>query len=293
MSLSAKALARLQSVAAEFGATLANVGGRDQASITISLPSGRQHVFELGLFLTGESVSVQERPVGATLPHFCPDRHINFGGSFCLGWGLDDPRTIDTVDAARIWWSTLARYLAHQITATKRGVWPGREHGRAHGDAAREQAIAEDAAARLGPTFAANAKAGHLTVRSDKRAGHARLELWHAGKRLARASMRKKELVGAHIACPCDTAAGGQVAECGEHAKDLAAFILAVYRWRKADQEFMRQLAAQGIECCGTLSSCGLRDAVAASRNTTKASKKPDARRSKYYRPPIRPTRPR
>ena len=292
MSLPTNALERLQSVASEFGATLSD-DNSGQASITITLPSGRQQNFELGLTFTDDAVSVSENPVGAKLPSFCPDRHINLGGSFCLGWGADDPSIIDDVDAARMWWSTLARYLAQQVVATKRSVWPGREHGRAHGDAAKDQAIAEDAAAKLGPAFAENAQAGRFKVRLDKRPGHTRLELWHADKRLARISIRTKELVGDNILCPCDAPTGAQIAECGDHAEDLATYMLALYRWRKADREFMGQIAVKGIKCCGTLSSCGLRDAALASGNTPKRSEKPNARRSKYYRPPTRSKRPR
>lgn len=289
----ADALTHLQSVASEFGATLTSVGDGNPATLTITLASGHQHVFELELTFTGDLVSVCERPVGATLPFFCPDRHINLGGSFCLGWGTDNPNAITDADAARVWWSALARYLAHQVNATKRGVWPGREHGRAHGDSAKDQAIAEGAAERLGSRFSAHARSGQFKVRSDKRPGHARLELWHAGKRLARVSTRTEELVGEHTPCPCDAPAGSQITECGGHAADLSEFILAHYKWRKADREFMGQLAKKGFACCGTLSSCGLRDAANVIRTLSKVSEKPNARRSKYYRAPTRPKRPR
>lgn len=286
-------LSLLQSVAPEYGATLACVDGTGQATLTITLTSGQQHVFELGLTCAGDTIVVRERTVGDKLPSFCPDRHINSNGSFCLGWGADNPSTIVDVAGARLWWSTVVRFLARQIATNKRGVWRARENDRAHGDAAKDQAIAEHAAVRLGPIFAANARAGHFKVCSDKRPGHARLELWHADKRLARVSIRTKKLVGEHTLCPCDAPAGSQISECGNHAADLTEFMLANYRWRKADREFMRQLAVADIACCGTLSSCGLRDAAAIIRNISKGSEKPNARRSKYYRPPNRPKRPR
>lgn len=290
MSPPPEALAHLQSVASEFGATLSGDAG-DQATITINLPSGHQQVFELGLTITGDTVAVRELPVGTKLPSFCPDRHINHDGSFCLGWGDDNPSTIIGVEAARRWWSAVSRYLAHQVIATKRGVLPGHEHGRAHGDAAKDQAIAEEAAEQLGSAFAVHAQAGHFKVRSDNRPGHRRLELWLADKRLARVSTRTEQLVSEHTVCPCGS--GAQAAGCGEHAKNLATFMLALHRWKKADRDFMRKAASGGIECCGTLTSCGLRDAVAANQSTSKPKGQLHVRRSKYYRPPSRPKRPR
>lgn len=286
-------LSLLQCVAPEYGATLACTNERGQATVTIPLTSGQQRVFELELTCAGNTVAVREQLVGNQLPSFCPDRHINPDGSFCLGWGADDPRSITGEAAARIWWSSVVRYLRSQIVASKRHVWPGQENDRAHGDAAKDQAIAENSALSLGPAFAANARLGHFKVRSDRRPGHARLELWRADKRLARVSLRTQQLAGAHTRCPCDTPVSEHIKDCGEHASDLATFIIALYRWRKAEREFMHQLASRGSTCCGTLASCGLRDAVVGLQNAPKSSEKPNARRSKYYRPPIKPKRPR
>jgi hypothetical protein len=80
---------------------------------------------------------------------------------------------------------------------------------------------------------------------------------------------------------------------CGEHSADLATFTLALYRWRNAERQFMRQLVSNGFQCCQTLNECGLRDAQVALNKSQKPVEKPNARRSKYYRPPIKPKRPR
>jgi hypothetical protein len=42
-------------------------------------------VFELRVLQLSEEIWVFERPVGEMLPACCPERHINPGGSFCIG----------------------------------------------------------------------------------------------------------------------------------------------------------------------------------------------------------------
>jgi len=293
MSASPTPLEHLESVAPQFGATLVSSGGEHRATLTVTLPSGIQHVFELALRFTGDKVSAFEHPVGNNLPRFCPDRHINSDGSFCLGWGDNNPNAIDGVDAAQIWWSTLVRYLAHQVSATKSRRWPGRQNDRAHGDAAKYQASAEVAASRIGSSFAERAKANEFVARLDKRPGNSRLELWEGGKRLARVSVRAKKLVDKHTICPCNTAAKVAISECGQHSQDLIDFVVALYLWKDKEREFIRELASNGIECCETLLCCALRDARNIIRKLPSQNEKPNVRRSKYYRAPVKPKRPR
>jgi len=140
------------------------------------------HVFTLAISIAGEHVSAKEAPGHHQLPQFCPDRHINPNQSFCLGWGDGKPGHIIDEAAARQWWSTVYRFLAHQISANVRRVFPGAENGRAHGDAAKHQAIAEQAAECLGPEFKAAAQAGLFEVRQDVRPGKRRLELWRGAR---------------------------------------------------------------------------------------------------------------
>jgi hypothetical protein len=55
----------------------------------------------------------------------------------------------------------------------------------------------------------------------------------------------------------------------------------------------MDDLANQGVACCGTLISCGLRDAHSRLNQLTKPTAKPYVRRSKFYQPPKPSKRPR
>jgi hypothetical protein len=283
----------LQSVAPDYGAALVATSGGGQADITIIRPGGSRRTFHLVVAINGQHASVQELPGQNTLPAFCPDRHINLGGTFCLGWNEDNPSTIIDVHAARRWWSAVSQFLARQVNADVRRVFPGGEHGRAHGDAARHQANAEEAAARLGQAFAQKALSGQFTVRKDDRPGKRRLELWHGAKRIARVSMRSQSLVGGHSLCPCGVNPPREISECGEHSTDLAIFVLEHHKCAEADRAFLDELVSLGYACCETLNTCGLRESIKRNRAKTTKKETPHARRSKYWQPPAKSKRPR
>jgi len=283
----------LQSVAPDYGATLVAAAGGGQAEITIIRPGGSRHTFQLAVAINGEQTSVRELPGQGTLPSFCPDRHINPGGTFCLGWDTDNPSTITDLEAARRWWSTVYQFLARQVGANNRKVFPGVEHGRAHGDAALHQANAEVAAARLGLAFAQKAFSRQFTIRKDDRPGKRRLELWLGAKRIARVSTWSKDLIGAHTLCPCGASPPHEISGCGEHAKALATFILELHNCALADRAFLAEVVAQGHTCCETLHTCCLRVAIKRSRSKAIKRERPYARRSKYWRPPAKSKRPR
>lgn len=283
----------LQSVAPDYGATLVATASGGEAEITIVRPGGSRHAFHLDVAIVGNHATVRELPGQNELPLFCPDRHINLGGTFCLGWGEENPNTITNIEAARRWWSVVNQFLARQVNASRRGVFPGGEHGRAHGDAARHQSNAEEAAIRLGRAFAHKALSGKFSIRRDNRPGKRRLELWDGTKRIARVSIKSQSIVGGHTLCPCGITPPRKISECGEHGKDLATFILENYKCTEEDRAFLDELASHGCVCCETLNACGLRQAIKRRQTTAKETEPPHARRSKYWQPPGKSKRPR
>jgi hypothetical protein len=72
-------------------------------------------VFELSIIHLAHGVKVFERITKKTLPEFCPERHINDDGSFCLGLRAGEGITEET---ARAWWAKLHAFLLCQETAT-------------------------------------------------------------------------------------------------------------------------------------------------------------------------------
>lgn len=283
----------LERVAPDYGASLllAPEGGR--AAITVVRPGGERYTFQLVLSFNADQVSVRELPEHATLPAFCPDRHINGDGSFCLGWGRDHPSAIGDEAAARRWWASVYQFLTRQVGANARGVFAGAEQGWAHGDAAVHQAKAEQAAQRLGTAFAERAAAGEFVVRKDPRPEGGRLELWCGVDRLARVSTRSRTLVGSRAVCPCGSVPMRDVSACGDHAEALATFMLESHACKVADKKYLDACAAAGYACCETLQTCGLRQAVNRKQTAAPTKGKTPGRRSKFWMPPAKSKRPR
>lgn len=263
-------LHRLEALASSFDATLTVNGRHAAGKITLALPSGQLHVFALYLTDGGGNVSVREDSPGSLLPAFCPDRHINADSSFCLGWGEDNPTEIHNMEAARQWWSAVARFLAHQISANKRLVWPGRENDRAHGVAAQHQAVAEQLAVKFGPAFVDDLRDGELTVRLEKRRRNPRLELYRRGRLISRAFLNSMGLKRDRFPCPCNEVPPVPIIHCSTHAEALAQFMAALYNWREEECNFLKDLAAKGGRCCGTLRECGLATVCASAKSSSK-----------------------
>jgi hypothetical protein len=71
------------------------------------------------------------------LPTYCPERHINGDGWFCLGFEEAFLRPTN-VERAAEWWLRVRGYLIDQLDAALLGRWPGGVEWK-HGDAARWQ----------------------------------------------------------------------------------------------------------------------------------------------------------
>lgn len=291
MTLDARNL--LQSVASDYRATLRAVPEGATAVMTVVRPGDSAHTFHLALTFTANQVSVCELPGHSTLPPFCPDRHINGDGSFCLGWGPDNPNTIVDEASARRWWAAVYQFLSRQAGANARGVFAGAELGRAHGDAAIHQAKAEQAAERLGTAFAKRVAEGRFVIREDPRPGRHRLELWNGtAERLARVSTRSKAFVG-RTTCPCVATTAPDISACDDHAQTLVTFILEQHACELANKKHLDAYVAAGYACCGTLRKCGLRKAIKRKNNAAITKGKPHGRRSKFWMPPAKSKRPR
>ena len=121
-------------------ASHAPTGGMVNATATLQLPSGGGMTFHLCLTVPCGAVVVREAAGVGRLPAFCPNRHINQDGSFCLSFRR--PPLPQTNAEAVTWWRMLAGYLTLQVEAHLLGEWDGR-HEWPHGDAAYEAASVE------------------------------------------------------------------------------------------------------------------------------------------------------
>ncbi|MBZ9897638.1 hypothetical protein LB545_25290 [Mesorhizobium sp. BR1-1-6] len=197
------------------------------------------------------------------LPSFCPERHINFDGTFCLYWVEAEPHEITNAEAAGRWWGKLLIFLLRQRTAAALRSWPGKGEARAHGsEAARYQAAAEASAISLGEAFEKALKEGRLATLRRRLGGHDRLRLLLDGRRLLTVDIESGRVMTRRQRCKCDQGSGLPLVACSDHAQVFADLAAALKNWRLAEAEFFDSFKGSSLKCCGTMDECPLRDLV-------------------------------
>lgn len=213
-------------------------------------------------------LTVRESVVGTMLPKFCPERHINPGGTFCLF--LDSTNPILTELELAAWWHGLAQFLQNQCFASSEGYWPI-TMGLSHGDAADIQLNME----RLLTNFP--------RLQTEAWRGMFRREGW-LGWSLPRVS-RKGRLYDGTRTCPrgcsgsCQlhsqlpvgfsSVRSGQadvrltINEC-KNPKLLAKIVVLESKRRRMEKVLIKQMLSGGTQarrplgkaCCGTMKIC-------------------------------------
>ncbi|PYE92094.1 hypothetical protein C8J35_1309 [Rhizobium sp. PP-F2F-G38] len=249
------------------GTVLERKAGRVLASVRPELPSGalgREYRVEVSC----EASRLFAREAGTKfLPPWCPERHINLDGTFCLYWEEEEALAFVTLDEVAFWWGKVLIFLSRQGPAERLRRWPGKGDARAHGaEAARAQASAERAAGILGADFVADLRDGRLEGVMSRRGGHRRVRLVRAGSRIASIDVGTGKVLTLRSRCRCAKAVHTRLplASCGEHAGAFATLALALERWSRAEAEFFAYFARCGRECCGTIDSCPLSETLPA-----------------------------
>jgi hypothetical protein len=253
-------LGLLQECSHEFGVTIFEASD-SAAFITLDLrrSSGATVRYELKLkSVESAHVQVRER-IPQRLPAQCPERHINPDGTFCMHWAQGDPRQVTDPESARDWWRLLWDFLERQEAAARLRRWPGRV--RAHGNAARHQARAEELAARFGAEFSRDLDDGAFHARQIERRGRRRIELIRHGSLVNRLALPARTLTNSSVICPCDEGRRSKtrVSECGVHAQELAQLIDRIHAWHDEERRFNLALKKNSMKCCGSLQVCSLR----------------------------------
>jgi hypothetical protein len=198
-----------------------------------------------------------------TLPAFCPERHINFDGSFCLYWTELEPHTINSDEAAAEWWGKLLIFLLRQGVASATRSWPARGDARAHGpEAARFQAVAEFNASTLGKAFIHSLEEQRFSTKEKRVSREGRVRLLLDGRRMLSVDRGRRCVMTLRQRCKCDPAGVGTlpISACADHARALAEFTLALDGWRAAEQQFFDDFKGSSLKCCGTMDNCPLAD---------------------------------
>lgn len=194
--------------------------------------------FTLDVQLGGPSATVREQSIGSSLPTFCPERHINSDGSFCLG--LDAGEITDSKQALA-WWGKLESFLVCQTLATKHGEWP-RGRGLSHGRAADIQIEMEQIAL----------KNNWVEEVWD---GIAYKENW-LGSTLPRIRKNSGMLVNQRSSCPRRCSKRNRpILRCDcPHKIEVFELIRLEMNRRKIEQRYID--AYSDKKCCGTMKIC-------------------------------------
>lgn len=205
---------------------------------------GLTSLYRLTVAAAGDySVTVKEGGPDRLLPAACPDRHINAGGTFCIG--LRAGRNIQTASDAKVWWEQLGVFLLAQQTATETGFWPP-DLQLSHGDEAADLQIqAEALAERLGKTEEYREAVAFNSGPFADLAGN-----------FSRVTNRP---FGGSKPCVCGRKdRTGRVKKRSECAAEDGACLVALEakRRREVDRFWQRHV---GVACCETMQTCPLR----------------------------------
>jgi hypothetical protein len=176
---------------------------------------------------------------------FCPQRHINKGGHFCLG--LAEVPIVNDANSAQRWWEILALHLQTQFVADATKLWP-RELEWDHGEAGEVQAIMERMAEQHG-------------LLNDVRSAHFYGEGWLAGE-LPRLTKKEDRLVNGRSPCPRGCKKRKHPILRRACPKREAVFQLVRMEREKRRQSKLFWEAAKKEKCCGKMKNCPLKGSI-------------------------------
>lgn len=202
----------------------------------------------LRLRVSGSPVpSVEEEKIGTQLPSFCPERHINGDGTFCLG--LPAPSVRDVLDAEQ-WWNQLGQFLRCQTVAARTKIWPP-AYALDHGDAGSHHKLAEELAEQAG--ISAEYQAARLGER-----------IWITDPKI-KLHNPKGDPINGRAPCPrgCRKKARGRMVrivrvDCA-HRKELTSIAFHEKKRQEKLAEFWKAVIAKGAKCCGSMPNCPLK----------------------------------
>lgn len=260
-------ISQIANSAPNFGATVLSRGaGSLEIRLPVNSADGSVRTYRLALKASGTTATAAE-VTPAMLPGFCPERHINSGGAFCLSWQPIDRLDIRNAADAEAWFEVLVRFLQMQVRAARQRRWPGRP-ARAHGDAAIHQHRAEAAAAHLGERLATAMRDGRLTAAAAGNGSNGRaIRVMRDGVREYAVWMRSRRPVNLRRPCICNTT-GRQVVmrDCEDHAALASQLAFEILAMDAEEARFWK--IVEGETCCGTMDDCRLADRPGAAPDT-------------------------
>lgn len=211
---------------------------------TVSRAGGiPSHTYELLVRINEQgAIAVIEAPESRLLPEFCPQRHINHNGTFCLGFGSNIP---DDAAKVALFWQRLELFLRAQETASTSRRWPPRAE-MSHGPlAATVQMRAEEVAIELGEAEA-------LDDAIQENSG------WIVAALRSVERKEKKRLLNGRAFCLCGRTHRDRCRKLRRQCRrdGDGCLVLLEYIRREAEKQFWADF--KGEKCCGTMVDCPL-----------------------------------
>lgn len=251
----------IDAVASEFGAQAEELHAEKGIfALPLTIPDGSVTHYRLEVVSEPQGASVRE-VVPTHLPGFCPQRHINSDGTFCLYWQGAGGLSISSKEDATRWWKTLWKFLGLQSRAAKKRRWPNNEQW-AHGAAAAHQHKAIEAAARLGSRFSSALAQSAISIEEHPKRHRSQgptLQVLVHGHHVFSVWLNTGKVVNQKQRCFCGSAGlkrPSRLRSCHHHAQDAAELALELKRWQVAEEAFWATF--KGQNCCGTCDGCAL-----------------------------------
>lgn len=225
--------------------------------LPIRLVDGRVLQYRLRLRRSDESVYVQEEQP-THLPSFCPERHINYDGTFCLYYPAASRLTVTDEVSAIAWLETLYRYLKLQERARVQRKWPNNEVW-AHGNAAHHQIRASTAATALNGEFSAALEQNQIALQRRRSKGRAILEIRVRGVHAYSVWESYRRVINLKQRCFCRASGLRRpktLRRCGLHAKQAVELAFALRDWQSEEDRYWQSM--QDRNCCGSCDNCPL-----------------------------------
>lgn len=175
-------------------------------------------------------------------PTFCPQRHINEGGYFCLG--LSDIPSVNDLESARHWWAILTDHLQLQCAADETRKWPGHrelDHGEAGEIQEKMEKLAKD-----------------NDLLDVVRSAHNRKDGWLANN-LPKLTKKGDRLVNGRAPCPHGCKKHNRPILRRKCCKQEIIFRLVELEYKKREQSKKFWNHHTDKACCGRMKNCQLR----------------------------------
>lgn len=253
-------LVLIEALAAEFF-SVAKARTADSMNLHVDLMTASERVvpFDLTLKRQPDQTVTAKESVPLNLPHFCPERHINHDGSFCL-FISDEAIKLINEETARAWLETLWKFLKVQLRVEKRRAWPD-DNAWAHGSAAAHQRKVEQAVKSLGPRFVtayAKRQIAFDETRGKKRGKILRLLI--KGVPVFSVFLNRRRVINHKQRCFCDCMGKKKrkrLRGCSDHAQRGADLVLGLRDWKTAEEKFWEIFKDRA--CCNTCDACPLK----------------------------------